>query len=633
MSEYLRRVARIEEDTQQRAAFHSSGSQVVQAGPGSGKTYLLTTKIAKTLLEGTVRFPQQAACITFSRQLAANLLVELQKLGVFSNERVYVGTIHAFCIAEIIIPGAHLLEPGVVPNPFGIASEQEMVSALGVALEAQGKRLPRGKWDKRNVLSNIDKYRRLHYDVSSRCFNSTNFPEVDGYSLESYADLDWLVFAQDYTRSLRNNGSPSVDFVHTEIMALNIVHTFPQLAATLSAAYPWWFVDEYQDLSRLFHQIVISLISDGKVSVFAIGDQNQCIYEELQGSNPEFLENLAHIVEDLNGNNSITLQTNYRSAQNIIDLGDVVLEKKLGYQSRLQIPGECHVLEASKCQSTVLVKRCLQKLVGNSEECGLVSGNIAILSPKRAILKRLWRELENQSAWRVAIDKDPDYEARFDLAAWVLKVAMWCVGGKVHFHQLIPFWLMLNQVVYGTTDQRCQHDLEQTLFATLWSLRNKDQPAWDWLFALAIKLDFDPIFREYAQRRPGDVAELRALYEAVKTGRLRKQPLRQFAKVDVQILLTTLHGSKGLEFDAAIIVGLDQIWDSAIPDLKSRLAYVGVTRAKTHAYIFLNQDKSLLADKCRKEAGGILKYWYCENGNLTQGTKETIRPNVDPRKG
>ena len=194
MSEYLKRVAKIEEDVEQRAAFHSSGSQVVVAGPGSGKTYLLATKVAKVLLDNTVRFPQRVACITFSRQLAANVSKELRSLGVYDGDRIFVGTVHAFSIAEIIMPIARLLVPNQVPAPFRIASQDETLDALDRALKGQGAQLPRDKWTQRNIQSNIDKFRRLHFFPDNGSFRTSSFPEADGYcrnSLGIWTGYNW----------------------------------------------------------------------------------------------------------------------------------------------------------------------------------------------------------------------------------------------------------------------------------------------------------------------------------------------------------------------------------------------------------------------------------------------------------
>ncbi len=316
MSEYLKRLANIEQDKDQRAAFYSEGSQVVIAGPGSGKTYLLTMKVAKILLEGKVRYPQKIACITFSRQLAEKLVKELRELSVYDSERIYVGTIHAFCIAEIIMPAVNLLPTGSIPEPFRIASENERRDALSQALQKQGKSFPSSDRNRKNLESDLDKFRRRYFQQATNNFSGKTHPEGSDYSRNALWDLDWSQLAGDYHDYLKQQAH-GMDFVQVEMLALHILKTKPALARTLAARYPWWFVDEYQDLSPLFHQMVMYLVAQRLISVFAIGDPNQCIYEEVHGSRPESISELSDTVERICQNHRIVLLKNYRSCQNL----------------------------------------------------------------------------------------------------------------------------------------------------------------------------------------------------------------------------------------------------------------------------------------------------------------------------
>jgi ATP-dependent exoDNAse (exonuclease V) beta subunit len=215
----------------------------------------------------------------------------------------------------------------------------------------------------------------------------------------------------------------------------------------------------------------------------------------------------------------------------------------------------------------------------------------------------------------VVIDKDPDYEANSELTAWVVDVAKWCSDGEIYFHELVPFWNQLNMFAYGVHDERRRAELDQQLFDVLWNLRTGETSIHDWLKSLVETLDFKSLMKPYELIRPDDVAELRSLYSASgKSERLKRQTVREFSRLENKVLLTTIHGSKGLEFDAAIIVGLDAIRDSvSVPELKPRLAYVAVTRARTHLYILINQPTSPLAEKLAGQPEDVLKHWYCQD--------------------
>lgn len=618
MSEYLKRVSDIRQDPEQRAAFASRGSQVVVAGPGSGKTYLLTTKAAQILLDSVVRFPHKVGCITFSRQLAAKMEKEFRLLGVHDSERMYVGTVHAFCIAEIVMPAARLLPPHQVPRPFRIASRREVMNSLSVALQKQRQSLPTIEKDKNSIKSNLDKYRRLHFLPEKNDFDGDKLPDSDGYARSSLANLDWRMLSHDYHDHLLSNNPPAIDFVYVEMLALRLVQGSLSLATTLSAKYPWWFVDEYQDLSPLFHRLVTHLVESGQISVFAIGDPDQCIYEELQGSKPYYLEELARTVERISGNRLVTLKTNYRSAQNIIDLSSAVLGKNTGYQSARQVQGDCHAVELIQYSSTEMVKRILRKAADPAFTHE--SRSVAILVPNRSQLKKLLKALEQNGCWDIKPDKDPEFNAELELVEWVQSLAQWC-SGRVYLHEIVSFWSSLYQSAHGAYDAWHQIEIERRLFNALWEVRDGDRLLPAWLEQIKRDVLDEYILTAYEKMRPDDVAEFHQLCSTATTSvRLNQKSVRWFGVKDSSVFLTTFHSSKGLEFDSAIVVDLDNIVDSQnVPELKARLAYVAVSRAESNLYIVISSAGRGFATTLARQSDDKLKYWRCDqSGNLRQ---------------
>lgn len=615
MSEFLERVARIEQDTEQRAALYSVGSQVVMAGPGSGKTYLLTTKLAKVLLEATVKFPQKIACVTFSRRLAINLTHNLETLGVYDPTRLYVGTIHGFCISEIITPVAHLLPSSKLPLLLRIASDEESYKAIDSALAQQEKKLV--SVSKQRAIKNyLDNFRKLNYDPTSDRFTSSTY-FIEEFNTKDFASLDWSRFATDYATALANTATPAVDFVQIEMLALWIVLNYPSLALTLTATYPWLFIDEYQDLSPLFHLIVTHLLTSQPITIFAIGDCNQCIYEELQGSRPHFLTELAQQIEQISGNTLITLQTNYRSAQIIVDIGNIVLRKNTEYRASLGDTGVCHVVLIEQDQPTEPVKKILRKLMDDTVQADLVVGQIAVLCNSRSSLERLWYDIERSTSRPIAIDQHPEYPQKTELTTWLAELGSWCVGNKSYFHQLIPFWLQLNRLASGYFDQHQQANLEQQLFSVLFRLRDENLPFVNWLNTLVQNLKLAPLLESYRKFRPDHIAEWNKIYEHANGSTHHNLSLQQFSQLDAKVFFTTLHSSKGLEFDAAILVGLDGIKDSSsFAELKTRLAYVAVTRAKTRLFILLTQQNALITQTLTQLSLERLTQWRYRDGKF-----------------
>jgi DNA helicase-2/ATP-dependent DNA helicase PcrA len=103
MDLFKEKLNQIKKDKEQYEAFLSENNTVVIAGPGSGKTTVLTLKIMKLLME-EIKPPRGLACVTFSRAAAKEFKDRLNALGYQKRENVFLGTVHSFCISEIISP-------------------------------------------------------------------------------------------------------------------------------------------------------------------------------------------------------------------------------------------------------------------------------------------------------------------------------------------------------------------------------------------------------------------------------------------------------------------------------------------------------------------------------------------------
>jgi DNA helicase-2/ATP-dependent DNA helicase PcrA len=124
----------IVDDEKQRQAYYSKGNSAVIAGPGSGKTAVLTMK-TMYLLENEINDPQGIACITYSREAVREIKDRLKLLGYNNTHRnSFFGTIHAFCIAEVLIPFARLFNYFKLPIILRIATKQERIDAFQKAL-------------------------------------------------------------------------------------------------------------------------------------------------------------------------------------------------------------------------------------------------------------------------------------------------------------------------------------------------------------------------------------------------------------------------------------------------------------------------------------------------------------------
>src|SRR5437867_2120745 len=152
----------------QLKAYESAGNCVILAGPGSGKTKTLTTKLARMINED-VRPPRGVACLTYSLECAAELERRLRNLGVEESRYTFIGTVHSFCFQQIILPFANLCESGLPKNPrVAVDSEKSRIFADVLARVISADEPP-SRWRTRTEC-----YRRTYLDKESVDFKETN---------------------------------------------------------------------------------------------------------------------------------------------------------------------------------------------------------------------------------------------------------------------------------------------------------------------------------------------------------------------------------------------------------------------------------------------------------------------------
>lgn len=600
MSEYLARLSKVSDDTRQWEALERDKSCVVIAGPGSGKTYLLTTKVAKLLFE-QVEAPRGVACLTYSRLMARKLETELRGLGVLDRSGLFVGTVHSFCLRKVIQPYRHLYGETQLPDPFRIASEEERIEAFRAAVLEQGiefERIDLNRWGQRwrDMLRDFTKYRRKHphYDVRNSAEDRWSGSGLQPQFVATMHRIDWSQLASRYVESLLNNGMPSVDFTQIEIIAMRSIEQHEFVREMLAACYPWWAIDEYQDLGYPFHRMICCLLRQTEMEILAIGDPDQCIYEDIQGTSPDYIWELAELVERRNDSGHIKLECNYRCAQKLVNISERILGRAKGYKSSEQ-GGECWCLncKGDGHQEKVILERILPFLTESTDGPQLALDEIAILHLRRAGLNQLSGKLDIIQRWAHSLDKESDYSNTSRVIDWLELCAKWCIwgweSGHPYFYDLAPFWIELNTDPQTGVLIESGLSLEVHLFETLWELRQKNNRILEfriWFDRLLAELRLQEVMDKYRRICPDDVSEFDKLTSAIETSRRPAAwPLARFAKGPDRIQLTTLHSSKGTQFEAVIIAGAGRIRAS---EQERRLAYVGFTRAKRMVFVLFN---------------------------------------------
>ncbi|MDC7126780.1 MAG: ATP-dependent helicase, partial [Spirochaetales bacterium] len=307
MNDYRKiKLNQILSDPQQSKAYFSKGNTTVIAGPGSGKTSILTLKILK-LLENDIIEPQGIGCITYSREAAREIRDRLQLLGYKPHGNSFFGTVHSFCIAEVLVPFAKLYNYFDLPLPIKIASNK----------------------DRNNVFR--ESLRELRFDTNDVNMTEMNRERKIGIIGQSQIEIPSydiaLQVAAKYEEILHNKGL--IDFDDIVNYSTILIQNEEFVRKCIEAKFPWLLIDEYQDLGKPLHEIVLTLLIKTKIRIFAVGDPDQFIYG-FQGAVPAYLEELSSFNNKIN---KIVLLQNYRSNQEIINASEIVLEQNRGYKA------------------------------------------------------------------------------------------------------------------------------------------------------------------------------------------------------------------------------------------------------------------------------------------------------------
>lgn len=343
---------------QQKAAVEHSGRHLlIIAGPGTGKTRTLTHRIQH--LAAKLKTDEKILAVTFTNKAAGELHERLVALGVDLENKVELGTFHAFAL-RLLRRYKHLLD---FPLSFSIASPDE------VELLA-GKFWPqRPKAERKALLRKISDWK------------SSLAPETD--------DGDIVGFR----KFLRDN--QLVDFEDILRDAVLLLRDHPEVRREVRALYRQVLVDEYQDINAVQEALLKELVG-GEVLLTAIGDPNQAIYG-FRGSDVGYFQSFE---EHFQPATILELSRNYRSCSNLLEASGQVAEKGEAFPvpaltAEIYAKGLLKVHEAPTDKAEAeYVAHMIERLVGGTSNFSRDSGRVDGASASRsfgdiAVLYRL----------------------------------------------------------------------------------------------------------------------------------------------------------------------------------------------------------------------------------------------------
>ncbi len=591
---YLEKLSRLEKDEYQKDAFESQNNTVVLAGPGSGKTTVLTLKVMH-LLNGIISEPRGLACLTYSREAAREFTERLKKLGLVRGRNIFLGTVHSFCLTEILGKFSDVYSLNI-PIPIKIIPEKEKANLFEKA---------------KNNAQCKDKYFKI---ARMNCARMLSIAGVSNIRIDS--DKEAELIANEYEKLLFQAGY--IDYETIIIESTKLLQENTYVRECISAKYPWLLIDEYQDLGRPLHEMVLTLIDNTNIKFFAVGDPDQSIYG-FQGAVPDYLCELAERPDV----QKIVLRNNYRSNQDIIDGSELVLDQQRGYIAKTR-KSENAVYEFIEVNDGLeeQIQYFLKKIVPRLVEAQIPYDEIAVLVGNNVECNNIAMGCQKENIPYYIVKHDFN---RSDFIKWVESCASWIEGNEdVLFSEIGDFWISLisgNRSQYMTTDENLI--IRERLYKVLMQSKIYEKSLIEWFVFLRDELRFD-YYLDHNVFFQNEKENIDNLMKEMSSTEYSEYGIDKFCKIgkpENQIIISTRHSSKGLEFEAVIMMGMEEDHfpnyyaknNDRLLEETNRLCFVCVSRAKRICILMRSNYYTI-----KKKDGELWKKRYYPSRYWTQ---------------
>ena len=596
-------------NSEQRAAVEAvEGPVLVLAGAGTGKTRVLTTRLAHILFQGKA-FPGEILAVTFTNKAAREMTERVSRLIGRPAEGLWLGTFHAMA-ARILRRHAELV--GLKPD-FTILDSDDQVRLLKQLIRAAD--IDEKRWPARTLSIIVQRWKdrglapdKVASDDATE-FASGKAPEL----YRRYQERLRIVNAADFGDLLTHN--------------LTIFTSEPEVLAQYERRFKYILVDEYQD-TNVAQYLWLRLLARGRHNICCVGDDDQSIY----GWRGAEVGNILRFDEDFPGAEVIRLERNYRSTGHILGAASGLIAHNAGRLGKTlwTEDGDGEKVGVTGCwdgdEEARIVGEAIEALQRGGESIEkmaiLVRAGfqtrafeerfVAIDLPYRVIggLRFYERqEIRDAVAYlRVLAQADDDlaFERIVNLPRRGLGDA---TLGLVHRLARASDCSLYNAAEMLVETDELKAKPRGALAGLLkqfaaWRALAKQEPHWQVLSAMLDESGYLEMWKkDKTPQAPGRLENLEELTGALEEfdslgDFLEHVSLvmdREEGRGEEMVNLMTLHGAKGLEFDSVFLPGWEEglfphqlaLDESGAEGLEEerRLAYVGLTRARKRAHI------------------------------------------------
>ena len=598
---------------QQQAVQHTEGPLLILAGAGSGKTKVLTVRIAYLLAQGVN--PYEILAITFTNKAAKEMKSRVEGLVGDVANRIWLSTFHSFCAKFLRFELDNFLGYNSNFTIYDTSDSQVVIKAALKALNLDDKYYPVGA-----MISAIS-------EAKNKLMFASDFrKQARDFYQQKVADV-----YEYYEKELRKNNA--LDFDDLLLVAVKLLQSNAAVLDKYSKRFRYVMIDEYQDTNHAQYLLAYLLSSHWK-NIAVVGDADQSIYA-WRGAD---IQNILDFEKDYPNCTSIKLEQNYRSTKIILDAANAVIDNNEGRPeknlwtdktegAKIQhftaqseheeaafigdtivkkhdihgVPyGDMAILYRTNAQSRVLEEALIKRALPYTMVGGTKFYDRKEIKDVLAYLRVLYNPFDDLSLLRIinvpkrsigatTVSKLQDYARENGTSLFMTLTQLHLVDsikGKTK-EKLEEFGILIFTLVAEMDDKSVLDILEAILDRTgyLYQLEESTDPQ-DQARAENIG-ELLSVAKDFQDTNPTgtveDFLEQVALVNDVDS----------FEQEDSKVTLMTLHAAKGLEFPIVFLGGLEEglfphsrtLMNPEEIEEERRLAYVGITRAEQELYI------------------------------------------------